>query len=197
MMSGRLLAVLVATAVVWAPAGSAAQEMPDYSGMWVLDEARSGAPTDVWGQTRAQVIVVTQTPQELAFVTEGGGLSVPQELQRYRLDGMARTSRDESLGDLPNFVRKVRTEAKWNGQILTLETEHVSESISRGTGATTVGRGITSVLRLRLDPNGRDLVVERTGFRAEPPPMLHRRRYSRSDDLAYNVARVVYVRRAR
>jgi hypothetical protein len=55
-------------------------------------------------------------------------------------------------------------------------------------------RGITSVLRLRLADSGRALEIERTGFRAEPPAVLHRRPHDRQNDLVYNVDRVRYVR---
>lgn len=57
--------------------------------------------------------------------------------------------------------------------------------------------GITSVLRFKLEAQGRELLVERTGFRAEPPAVLHGRPYDRKDDLVYNVDRILYVKRDR
>ena len=170
------------------------ESMPDFSGTWKIDDARSGLPVDVWGQTRARVIVITQTPADLSFITDGGGPIVPDESPTYRLDGQELLVRDDSLRDLPRFVRWVRTLARWEGQALTTETEPVSESIDARTGASKVGRGITSVLTFRLEAGGTELVVERTGFRAQPPPLLNGRPYSREDDLAYNVDRVRYVR---
>lgn len=168
--------------------------LPDFSGTWRIDDARSGLPVDVWGQTRARLIVITQTSNDLSFVTDGGGPSVPTECQTYRLDGQETLVRDDSLGELPNFVRKVRTLARWEGPALTTETETVSESVDARTGSARVGRGITSVLTFRLEAGGTELVIERTGFRAQPPSLLHGRPYSRQDDLAYNVDRVRYVR---
>ena len=69
---------------------------------------------------------------------------------RYRLDGDQLLVRDDSLGELPNFVRQVRTLASWEGQALKTETETVSESIDERTGAPRTGHGITSVLTFRL-----------------------------------------------
>lgn len=155
---------------------------------------RSGRPIDVWGQTRARVVMIDQTPHDLTLITDGGGVNVPVDLQQYRLDGQEMVVRDDSLGELANFVRKVRTLAQWDGEALKTETETVSESVDPNTGAMKIGRGITSVLTFRLEAGGSELVVERTGFRAQAPAMLHGRPYTRQDDLAYNVDRVRYVR---
>lgn len=179
-----------------APVATRAQSLPDFSGTWRIDDARSGRPIDVWGQTRARVVTIEQTPTDLTLISDGGGINVPVDLQHYRLDGQETVVRDESLGELANFVRKVRTLAHWDGLALETETETVSESIDPGTGATKIGRGITSVLTFRLEAGGTELVVERTGFRAQAPAMLHGRPYARQDDLAYNVDRVRYVRTA-
>ena len=192
MLNGRAWATLVlATACA---AVSAQPSMPDFSGTWRIDDVSSGRGVDVWGQTRARVIVISQTPSEFTLATDGGGPSAPGELQRYRLDGDELLVRDDSLGALPNFVRKVRTLALWDGEALKTETETVSESIDKHTGAPKTGRGITSVLSFRLGPDGNELIVERTGFRAQPPSFLHGQPYDRKTDLAYNVDRVRYVK---
>lgn len=172
---------------------SAQPALPDFSGVWRIDDAVSGRGVDVWGQTRARLLVITQTPMEILVATDGGGPSAPGDL-RFRLDGRELLVRDDSLGELPNFVRTVRTAALWNGDALQTETETISESIDERTGAPKVGRGITSVLRFHLSADGNSLTVERTGFRARPPAMLHGRPYDRKDDLAYNTDRVRYVR---
>lgn len=176
------------------PVVTPAQSLPDFSGTWRIDDMRSGRPIDVWGQTRARVVMIDQTPTDLTLITDGGGVNVPVDLQQYRLDGQEMVVRDDSLGELANFVRKVRTLAQWDGEALKTETETVSESVDPSTGAMKIGRGITSVLTFRLDAGGSELVVERTGFRAQAPAMLHGRPYTRQDDLAYNVDRVRYVR---
>ena len=192
MLNGRAWATLVlATACVTL---SAQSPVPDFSGTWRIDDAQSGRGVEVWGQTRARVLVITQTPSELMLTTDGGGPNVPVDLQRYRLDGDELFVRDDSLGELTNFVRKVRTLAHWDGQALKTETETVSQSIDARTGAVKMGRGITSVLTFRLGADDHQLLVERTGFRAQPPLLLHGQPYDRATDLAYNVDHVRYVK---
>ena len=192
MLNGRAFAAIVF--LLSAAALSAQAPRPDFSGTWRIDDVQSGRTVDVWGQTRARVIVIHQSPSELTLATDGGGLSVPGDLQRYRLDGDELLIRDDSLGELANFVRKVRTHASWDGSLLKTETETVSESIDPRTGLPRVGRGITSIITFNLAPGGNELIVERTGFRAEAPVMLHGRPYDRATDLAYNVDHVRYVR---
>lgn len=178
----------------FSPVAARAQSLPDFSGTWRIDDARSGRPIDVWGQTRARVVMIAQSPTDLTLVTDGGGVNAPGDWQRYRLDGQETIVRDDSLGELANFVRKVRTLAQWDGEALKTETETLSESVDPGTGTMKVGRGITSVLTFRLEAGGTELVVERTGFRTQAPVLLHGRPYAKRDDLAYNVDRVRYVR---
>lgn len=192
MLNGRAWTALVLAAAC--ATLSAQPSLPDFSGTWRIDDAQSGRGVDVWGQTRARVLVITQTPSEIILTTDGGGPSAPGDLMRYRLDGDELLIRDDSLGELPHFVRKVRTLARWDGEALTTETETVSESIDKQTGAPKTGRGITSVLTFRLGADSTQLLVERTGFRASPPALLHGQPYDRTADLAYNVDRVRYVR---
>ena len=188
--------VCVLAAVVCVSMGaalSANPALPDFSGTWRIDDAQSGRGVDVWGQTRARLLVITQTPAEIIVATDGGGPSAPGDL-RFRLDGAELVVRDNSLVELPNFVRKVRTLAEWTGDALETETEIISESIDEQTGRPKVGRGITSVLKFHLSADGTTLTVERTGFRAQPPATLHGRPYDRQQDLAYNTDRVQYIR---
>jgi hypothetical protein len=192
MSTGRALAAIVSFCLT--ASLSAQAPLPDLSGTWRIDDTQSGRGVDVWGQTRARVLMISQSASELTLATDGGGLSVPGELQRYRLDGEELLVQDDSLGELPNFARKVRTLAHWDGAQLKTETETVSESIDPATRTVRVGRGITSVLTFRLGPGGNELIVERTGFRAQPPATLHGQPYDRSADLAYNIDRVRYVR---
>src|SRR5688500_493891 len=192
MLNGRAWTGLVLAAAC--ATLSAQPSMPDFSGIWQIDDAQSGRGVAVWGQTRARVLVITQTPSELMLTTDGGGPNVPVDLQRYRFDGDELFVRDDSLGELANLVRKVRTVAHWDGQALKTETETVSESIDARTGAVKMARGITSVLTFRLGADDHELLVERTGFRAQPPLLLHGQPYDRATDLAYNVDHVRYVK---
>ena len=192
MLNGRAWTTLVLVTVC--ATLSAQSPLPDFSGIWRIDDVQSGRAVDVWGQTRARVMVITQTPSEFTLATDGGGPNVPGDLQRYRLDGDELVMRDDSLVELPNFIRKVRTLALWDGEALKTETEAVSESIDEHTGEPKTGRGITSVLTFRLGADNNELIVERTGFRAQPPPLLHGAPYDRRMDLAYNIDRVRYVK---
>src|SRR5688500_17581163 len=142
MPNGRALAAIVSLCT--AATLSAQAPLPDFSGTWRIDDAGSGRGVDVWGQTRARVMLISQSASELTLVTEGGGLTVPGDMHRYRLDGVELLVRDDSLAnELPNFVRRVRTLAEWDGAALKTEAETVSESVDRDTGAHRVGRGIT------------------------------------------------------
>ena len=191
----KYVSVLAAVVCVSMGAALSAQPaLPDFSGIWRIDDAHSGRGVDVCGQTGARLLVITQTPSEIVVETDGGGPSAPGDL-RFQLGGEL-LMRDDSLGELPNFVRTVRTFAEWTGDALKTETETIRESIDKQTGTPKVGRGITSVLTFHLSADGSDLIVERTGFRAQPPATLHGRPYDRRDDLAYNIDRVRYVRSA-
>jgi len=70
----------------------------------------------VWNQNRARWFGIAQSP--LDFI-------------------------DRSLGDLPGFARKIRTEAKWDDTRLVTLTAHFSET------AEAVSGGVTGVLKTR------------------------------------------------
>jgi len=168
-----------------------AHEIPDFSGKWRIASRGDGSP--VWGHIRSRELTIEQTASEVRLCPEDGGLGIPSELQRYRLDGTESIFVDDSLGPLPNFVRKVRTRARFEGETLILQTEHLHESVETRSGQLQVGRAITAVLKLTRVGDD-ELVIERTGFRADPPAVLHGRPYRRDDDFVYNVDRVRYVR---
>lgn len=169
-----------------------AAEPVDLNGTWHIEPAHASPAVDVWGQTRAAVVTIQQTPDAVAIRTEGGGIPVPPEAQSYRF-GRDTYYTDNSLGTLPNFIRKVRTLATWSGHILKVESERVSESVTAD-GTVRRDRGITSVWRIWLSEDGTRLTVERSGYRAAPPAVLHGRPYSRTDDLTYNTDWVHYRR---
>lgn len=73
---------------------------------------------------------------------------------------------DRSLGDLPGFERKIRTTASWDGRRLITRATQFSKT-AQGTSS-----GVTRVLVFSLVPDGRSLMVERTGYRGEASPVL-------------------------
>src|ERR1019366_3254774 len=104
-----------------------AQQQPDFSGTWHRDLARAprsafGPPVWTIRQTRAQLLLET-----------GGQTFI------FKLDGSENTYVDESLGELPTFVRKIRTKARWVGSS-TLLTERTSfaEQTDPNTGRVTI-----------------------------------------------------------
>lgn len=171
--------------------GARAQERPDLSGSWFLRAELSGPPMPVWGQTRARGLWISQSASELRLDADGGGLSVPTGLQRFRLDGSTLEFTDDSLGDLGPWVRKVRTEARWEGARLRFLVEILTEMLDGGVPQRPAG-GITSIWTLSL--TGDELRIERRGFPAEPPRPLHDRLYSLANEPFYNRDIAVYAR---
>jgi hypothetical protein len=179
-----------------------AEEIPSFSGTWVLDEAQSGRARVVWTQTRPSHFVLSQTGDELTLDTGDGSLFGVPKLAidgplRYKFDGSRLVFVDRSLGDLPGFARKIRTEAAWEGARLITRSTHFSETASGASG------GVTRVVVFSMMPNGQ-LRVDRTGYRDEPgpelfattlPKILHRGRLE--DDLVYAKDTAFYTKATR
>jgi hypothetical protein len=128
-----------------------AQGKPDFSGVWILDKQRSGPEKVIWNQTRSGRFV--QSLLELTIDTGDGSIfGVPAPVTGsplvYKLDGSPVIVIDQSLGDLADFVRKIRTEAKWDDTKLVTLTTHFSES------AGSVGSSVTRVLTFSMLPGG-------------------------------------------
>jgi hypothetical protein len=64
---------------------------------------------------------IKQTAHEL--ILDAGG-----QISAFRLDGTEHVYVDESLGDLPNFVRKIRTKAFWDESMLHTERTSCAEA---------------------------------------------------------------------
>jgi hypothetical protein len=142
---------------------STAQERkPDFSGTWLLDVARSGPEPEVWLQRRAARFIVQQRDEEITIDTGDGSLfgvtaPVTETPLRYVLDGSIVIVPDHSLGDLPNFSRKISTQIAWEDDSrLWTFTTHFVETPKRSAGT-------TRVLIFSLAASGRELQVERTG----------------------------------
>ncbi len=169
------------------------QSLSDFSGTWVLDAARSGQAREVWFVSRAHKFIINQTASELAIDSDGSIADVAGPLV-YKLDGSEITTANLSMGDIPGWTRKIQTKAILDGATVVTYTSHVSETTDRNKGSTRETVGVTIVLTFTLSSNGRDLIVERTGFRPVPPPTLHDRPYRQEDDLVYRKDTATYVK---
>jgi len=167
------------------------QSRPDFSGSWILDSQRSGSEPELWLQRRPVRLLIHQTNDELSIDTGDGSLfGVPSPVidapLSYKFDGSIVTIVDHSLGDIPNFTRKIRTETYWENDLrLWTFTTHLSETNGKEAGTTRV-----LIFSLTSD---HEIKIERTGYRGprpDPrtlfgplPKYLHNRRIE--DDRAY------------
>jgi len=187
-----------AVAILAVPLATSAQSNPDFSGTWILQAEKSGPSKVVWNQTRAQRFTIAHGSLEVTIDTGDGSLfgvrepvtSVPLI---YKLGGSSVTVVDRSLGDLPGFSRKIRTEAKWDNAKLVTLTTHFSET------AEDVGAAVTRALIFSLLAGGREMVVERTGYRDNTPStiiprIMHHGRME--DDLIYAKDIAFYIKSA-
>jgi hypothetical protein len=167
------------------------------AGTWLLAERLSSAPVDVWGQTRAKTLTIAVSGDTISIDSGGSVIGVPgsytyQGALTYVPSGRdTLIVEDMSLGDIPGFARRIAATARWAGDTLVTETTPFLERLESGPepGA------ITRVLGFTVSPDGSMMTVKRTGFRKDPPAMLHGQPYRRADDQVYNVDQVVYVRR--
>jgi hypothetical protein len=98
-----------------------AQRRPDFSGTWRGDFSQS--PPSAFGPPDWKI---KQKDHEL--ILEAGGQAFA-----FRPDGSEQVYVDQSLGDLPNFVRKIRTKAFWDGSILHVERASFAECRTQDT----------------------------------------------------------------
>jgi hypothetical protein len=168
---------------------SRAQSIQGFTGSWILDAARSGPAGEVWFVGRAHKFVISQIGTALTIDADGSIADVPWPLT-YNLDGSEITTINHSAGDIPGWIRKVRTKLILDGGTLVAHASHVSESAGHENVSVTV------VLTFTLLAKGREMKVERTGFRPNPPASLHGRPYRQEDDLLYQKDSAIYVKLA-
>src|SRR5579872_372188 len=150
-----------------------ADSAPDFSGAWRRDRQR--APAFAFGPP---IWTIHQTESELTLETGGQHFI-------FRLDGTENEYADSSLGDLPNFIRKIRTKARWDGTRLRTERTSFAEEKNPQSGAIEIPPGaITIVEVLQLSADRRTLAVDHSGFRGKPPDLLHGKPYDRDSDPA-------------
>jgi hypothetical protein len=130
--------MLALAAVLAATLSPTAQDRPDHSGTWAMDEARSESPTHE-GFAGPVVWVVKHTPHELAVEIKRGPKAVAMT---YKLYDKQPTS--PSTEGVPSF------RGYWDGNRLVTET---AQNIQ--------GQTVTTKEIRTLQPGGRELVVER------------------------------------
>ena len=178
-----IVILLVAVSAIF----SQAQGIPNFAGTWILDEARSGQPREIWFVGRAHKFIIDQTASGLSIDADGSIADVSGPLT-YSLDGSETTLINHSAGDISGWIRKLRTTLIVNDASLVTHTSHVSDTVGHERASVTV------VLTFTLLANGREMKVERTGFRPTPPAVLHGRPYRQGDDLLYRKDTAIYVK---
>lgn len=154
--------LLLANSWLWAG------DPPDFSGSW--QRGKSRAPGFAFG---APHWTIRQKSSELVLLV-GGQTFV------FRLDGAESVYIDHSLGDLPNFIRKIRTQAHWEGERLLIERTSFAEQTDASGKVTTTTGAITIVEALTSSPDRRILTADHRGFRAMPPDLVHGKPYLQS-----------------
>lgn len=182
------LTAVVLTALTFASLSAPpAQARPDFSGTWRLDRARSDPPSKTpWGHRSADKLLIYQTADALT-------LSIDDDrFYQFVLDGVPHSYIDHSTGKMPHFVGLTVTQANLNATRLVLKITEVARITTPGSGVVHYHPGITRVHVLTLSGNGKALTMERTGYRHDPPALLHGSPYSRAEDLVYAHQTLVY-----
>ena len=142
MKRALLLAILGAVIL---PFTTSAQGIPDFSGTWTMDAARSDpAPAGRGGGGGAATVTIKQTASELTVQSEGR--QGPQTMT-YKLDGSE--SKNEQMGR--GGAMTVVSKAKWDGSSLVIDTTRDIQGMS-----------ITTHEVRKLDNGGKEMKVEST-----------------------------------
>ena len=146
------------------------QEIPDVSGRWTLDVAQTRVSERPRQDPRVYTLSIRQRGTEVTISNPAARWG--DQETTYSIGAGPAVVDDLSLGEIRNFRRRLRTEATWNGERLTLKTTPFGEQRNSTSGAISVPAGaITSITILRR-VEGR-LEVDTTGFRERPPALLH------------------------
>jgi hypothetical protein len=146
---------IISSLVVALTISSQGTTVPDFSGRWTADAAKSARlAREVNGNSTAAIFgetcVITQTKDTLTLDIVAGGLKVQVV---YRLDGKPSTNKSPGRPGQPDVT--IVSTTQWNGPVLHITTK--SESVLDG-----VTVPVESVRKLWLTPEG-DLAVERRG----------------------------------
>src|SRR5689334_10848965 len=159
--------------------GLSGQAIPDFSGQWRLDVAQTRLSERPLRELTAYTISIQQHGTEV-LVANPAARWGDQET-RYSIGSGQRVVDDLSLGEIRDFRRRLRTDATWEGESLTLKTTPFGEQRDPADGSISVPAGaITSVNVLRLVEG--KLTIDTTGFRERPPVLLHGVPYDPTQD---------------
>jgi len=123
---------LVGVVVVTATAFVAAQEKPNFSGIWTGARAtRELGPAQHWAQ--GQPVTITQDADSITFAYVSNGRSHSAVRLSYRLDGTP-TTNTSPQGPLPPQARRsqITSTAKWEGTDLVLITVYETPNPATG-----------------------------------------------------------------
>jgi hypothetical protein len=146
------------------------QDIPDFSGSWVLDMAETRVSERPRRDPKVYTISIRQQGADVTIVNPAARWG---ELETtYSIGAGQKVVDDLSLGEIRDFRRRLRTEATWDGERLTLKTTPFGEQRDPDDGSIVVPAGaITSVNVLRLVEG--KLAIDTTGFRERLPALLH------------------------
>ena len=149
--------VLASIGLIGSPRGVSAQPKPDFSGIWVFNQAKSLQPGRdgkvVLAPMLGDLCIVTQTAKSITFEIKSGDLKVTPV---YKLDGTG--SVNVSPGEAGQPGIPVTSRLSWNAGKLIIDS--VSKSIVKGVMAT-----VESRRTLSLDKDG-NLIIEYSGSAA-------------------------------
>ena len=159
---------------LWLGALPAAQGIPNLSGTWSLDMQQTrGSERPPTPLTRYEV-TIRHTATDITVANPAARWGAQPVV--YALDGQERVVVDGSLGELPNFVRKLRIRATSAVDTIMLRTTPFGEQTDPPSGSIRIPAGaITDVQVLRM--YGDLLYLDTTAFREVPPAVLHGQRY--------------------
>jgi hypothetical protein len=154
--------------------GLSGQEIPDFSGSWMLDIGQTQASERPRRNPQVYTISIRQNGTDVAIANPAARWG--EQETTYSIGTGSKVVDDLTLGEIRDFRRRLRTEATWDGESLTLRTTPFGEQRDPDDGSISVPAGaITSVNVLRLAEG--KLTIDTTGFRERLPALLHGSRY--------------------
>lgn len=146
------------------------QQIPDFSGTWILDVAQTRASARPRREPRVYTIDIRQLGTEITIANSSARWGDNETT--YVIGGGQKIVDDPSLGEIQDFRRRLRTEATWDGERLTLRTTPFGEQRDPASGSISVPAGAIASVNVLEIVSGM-LTIDTTGFRERPPVLLH------------------------